>query len=103
MPDRSLLPESRIRESLPDLPGWEYRDQRLHRDFVFPDFVTAFAFMAACAIHAQVMDHHPNWTNVYNRVGIDLWTHDAGGVTGLDLELARRIVDVAGRIRPDEA
>ncbi len=103
MPDRSLLPESRILESLPDLPGWEYTDQKLRREFVFVDFVTAFAFMTACAIHAEATDHHPNWSNVYNRVTIELWTHDAGGVTGLDLDMARRIMEVAGRIRPQES
>jgi 4a-hydroxytetrahydrobiopterin dehydratase len=100
MPDRTLLPESRIREALPDLPGWTYRDQRLFREYSFPDFVTAWAFMTGCALEAQALDHHPNWSNVWSKVTIELSTHDAGGVTGLDLELARRFESLAGKCSP---
>ena len=102
MPNRTLLPESRIREALPDLSGWEYRENRLHREYAFPDFVTAWAFLTGCAMHAQAMDHHPQWTNTYARVAIQLWTHDAGGVTGLDLELARRIESLAQQFSPKQ-
>ncbi len=100
MPNRALLSESRIREALPDLPGWEYRDQRLYREYNFPDFVTAWSFMTGCALEAQALDHHPNWSNVWSKVTIELWTHDAQGVTGFDLELARRFEALARTLAP---
>jgi 4a-hydroxytetrahydrobiopterin dehydratase len=92
---RELLSEEQLREALHTLPGWEVRDGKLHRDLQFDDFVAAFAFMAGAALHAQSLDHHPDWTNVYNRVAISLHTHDRGGITGLDLELARRMSALA--------
>lgn len=79
--------------SLPrTLPGWRFDTQRggtLQREFVFDDFVTAFGFMAQVALAAERLNHHPEWSNVYNRVAMTLTTHDAGGLTELDLELAR--------------
>lgn len=81
--ERALLPQQ--------LPHWEMRDEKLHRDFRFPDFVHAFAFMTQVALLAEKMAHHPEWSNVYNQVSISLTTHDAGGVSKLDLELARQI------------
>ena len=68
--------------------AWELKDSKLHISAKFTDFVTAFAFMTAVALHAEKMDHHPEWKNVYNRVEIDLTTHEAGGITALDFELA---------------
>lgn len=100
MPNRTLLPESRIREALPDLPGWEYRGNRLCREYRFADFVTAWAFMSGCALEAQALGHHPNWSNAWSEVLVELWTHDAGGVSGLDLELARRFEALARRWSP---
>ncbi len=76
--------------------GWEVVDGRFRREFVFPNFPRAFAFMTACAIVAEKLDHHPNWSNVYNRVTVELWTHDAGGITALDVTLAARMNDLAG-------
>jgi 4a-hydroxytetrahydrobiopterin dehydratase len=72
-------------------PGWSVRDGRLHRNLSFADFAAAFAFMTRVAAHAEELDHHPNWSNVYNRVTIDLWTHDVGGLTHRDVSLAARI------------
>jgi 4a-hydroxytetrahydrobiopterin dehydratase len=66
-------------------------DGRLHRDLVFADFVEAFGFMTKVALVAEAMDHHPQWSNVWNRVSIDLVTHDTGGLSNLDVELAQRI------------
>lgn len=60
----------------------------IQRSFKFSDFKTAFAFMSSCALKAEQMDHHPEWFNVYNRVDVTLTTHDANGVTDLDIELA---------------
>jgi 4a-hydroxytetrahydrobiopterin dehydratase len=78
--------------SLPTtLPNWQLVDGKLHRDLVFADFVEAFAFMTKVALIAEAMNHHPEWSNVWNRVSIDLITHDTGGLSNLDLELARRI------------
>lgn len=67
---------------------WTVQNEKLHRQFVFDDFVTAFAFMARIALIAERMNHHPEWFNVYNRVTVDLTTHDAGGITELDVSLA---------------
>jgi 4a-hydroxytetrahydrobiopterin dehydratase len=63
----------------------------LRREYRFPDFSHAFGFMAACATAAEAMNHHPEWLNVYNRVEIALSTHDSGGVTSKDLELATKL------------
>ncbi len=78
-----------------ELPGWEVLDGCLHRDLRFADFSRAFGFMAAVATVAQAMDHHPDWSNSYGTVTVDLVTHDAGGVTELDVELARRMSELA--------
>ena len=86
-----VLPEAEIRQALAGLPGWELREGRLHRELRFRDFVEAFGFMSRVALLAERAGHHPDWSNVYNRVVIDLVTHDAGGVTDRDLALAREI------------
>jgi 4a-hydroxytetrahydrobiopterin dehydratase len=88
---RALLTPAEIEAALRDLPGWELRDGKLQRALAFADFAEAFAFMTRVALEAEKLDHHPDWSNVWNRVAIALWTHDAGGITGRDLELARRI------------
>ena len=78
--------------SLPvTLPNWQLVAGKLHRDLVFADFVEAFGFMTKVALVAEAMDHHPQWSNVWNRVSIDLVTHDTGGLSNLDVELAQRI------------
>jgi len=84
------LDEAQIELALHDLPGWRFRDNALHRELRFDDFISAFGFMSAMALVSQTIDHHPEWRNVYNRLEIVLNTHDAGGVTVLDLEWARR-------------
>lgn len=89
---RQPLTEQALAAGLAELPGWTAKGGKLHRQYRFDDFVTAFGFMAQVAIEAQLLDHHPNWSNVYNRVDIELWTHDAGpdgGLTEYDLALAR--------------
>lgn len=78
-------------------PGWELRYGRLHRVVEFPDFVTAWSFMSAVALAAEAMDHHPDWSNSYGRVEIDLISHDVGRVTDRDLRLAERIDQLLGR------
>ena len=79
-----------LKQALKRLPDWELARGReaIQRRFVFVDFDAAFAFMTRVALLAAKMDHHPEWTNVWNRVDVTLATHDAGGVTGKDIELA---------------
>ncbi len=84
-----------LRERLTAAPGWELRDGKLVREFVFEDFKKAFAFMTDCAAVAEEMDHHPEWTNIYNRVKVQLMTHHADGITDLDFELARDMARIA--------
>ncbi|HRH90594.1 MAG TPA: 4a-hydroxytetrahydrobiopterin dehydratase [Agitococcus sp.] len=69
-------------------PDWRLRGTKLHREYVFKDFVQAFGFMSQVALLAERANHHPDWSNSYNRVSIDLTTHDAQSVTGKDLALA---------------
>jgi 4a-hydroxytetrahydrobiopterin dehydratase len=88
-PDR--LDEAEIRRRLERLPGWTLQGGKLHREYTFPDFIRAFAFMTGAALRAEAMGHHPEWFNVYNRVTIDLMTHDAQGITRLDFELAEHL------------
>lgn len=85
------LDTSEISARLIALPGWELRDGKLRREFRFRDFSEAFAFMTRVAMLAERRDHHPDWSNVYDRVTIELCSHDAGGVTERDVELAREI------------
>lgn len=91
----SVLSASELEQALADLAGWSLKDGKLHRDFKFKSFVEAFGFMTSLALVAESMGHHPEWFNVYNRVAIDLTTHDAGGITTKDLELAKKANQLA--------
>jgi 4a-hydroxytetrahydrobiopterin dehydratase len=86
-------------ELLPTLAGWAHEPKRdgIEKQFVFGDFAEAFGFMASVAILAEKADHHPEWSNVYNRVNILLTTHDAGGLSKRDVDLARQIDRIAGK------
>lgn len=92
------LTESDIQNALANLPGWSYIGGKLHRDYRFADFTLAFGFMAASATVIEKMNHHPEWTNIYSTVVVDLTTHDAGGVTSKDLELAEVLEKLAQRL-----
>ena len=83
--------------ALSELTGWNLAEPRdaISRRFVFSDFTAAFAFMTQVALVAEKMDHHPEWSNVYRTVDITLTTHDAGGLTELDVALARSIDRIA--------
>jgi 4a-hydroxytetrahydrobiopterin dehydratase len=85
------LTDDEIRKALDDLDGWTLENGKVHKELRFGSFVEAFSFMSGVALLAESMNHHPEWSNVYNRVTIDLTTHDAGGVSERDLELARKI------------
>lgn len=80
-----------IEEALKGLQGWEHEDDAIVKSFEFKDFKQAWAFMEKVAAKAEEMDHHPEWTNVYNKVFIRLSTHDAGGLTQRDFKLATKI------------
>ena len=95
VPDK--LGEDEIRSRLERLPGWTLAAGKLHCDLQFRDFSEAFGFIARVALIAEKMDHHPDWSNVYNRVSIDLWTHDAGGITENDFALAAAVSKIAAR------
>ena len=80
----------KLNENLAEHP-WVIDNDKLHKEFRFANFIEAFGFMTRSAIIAQEMNHHPEWSNVYNRVVIDLTTHEAGGISSLDFELAEKI------------
>ncbi|HVO98319.1 MAG TPA: 4a-hydroxytetrahydrobiopterin dehydratase [Bryobacteraceae bacterium] len=92
------LDNQEIAAGLGALPGWQVKDGKLHREYKFGDFVHAFGMMATAAPAIEKMDHHPEWFNVYNRVVVDLTTHDAGGITKKDFELAALLEGIARRL-----
>jgi 4a-hydroxytetrahydrobiopterin dehydratase len=85
------LDAAQARAELASLPDWTFDEARgaISRQFVFADFAQAFAFMTRVALAAEKADHHPEWSNVYNRVDMTLTTHDCGGLSGRDIALAR--------------
>lgn len=84
------LTESEIQNYLQQLNGWSVQNGKLHKEFKFDNFIKAFGFMTQLALVAESMNHHPEWFNVYNRVTIDMMTHDANGITQLDIEFAKQ-------------
>ncbi len=90
------LADDEITRRLSTLPGWSLAAGKLRREFLFDDFSGAFGFMARAALVAEKMDHHPDWSNVWNRVAVELWTHDAGGITDRDFELAGAMNRLSG-------
>jgi len=90
------LTEDEINERLNDFEGWDYHDGALHTIFEFEDFKEAFSAMTRIAFEAEKMNHHPEWTNIYNTIEFYLTTHDANGVTDKDFELAKLIDDLIG-------
>ena len=89
------LSDEQIKKELANLPGWSVVNGKLHKDFVFKDFIEAFGFMSTAALHIEKMNHHPEWFNVYNKVKVDLTTHDADGITQNDINLARTLNSLA--------
>lgn len=94
----ALLSDDHRNQALSRLPAWTYDAQAraIRRDFKFANFSQAFAFMTRVALAAEKAGHHPEWSNVYNRVSIALTTHDAGGLTENDTALAEKIDRIAG-------
>lgn len=83
--------EEEVRSRLTFFPGWEFEENGIFKSYEFRDFVDAFSFMTRVAMEAEKLNHHPEWSNVYNKVQVRLSTHDAGGVTDLDFSLAETI------------
>ena len=97
------LDTDEVTRRLAQLPGWTLDAGKLHREYRFADFVEAFGAMASIALVAERMNHHPEWFNVWNTVRVDLTTHDAGGITAKDFELAAAMERLtAGKARPPE-
>ena len=90
-----LLDEAELSSALQALPGWEGRGDRLVRTFRFPDFASAFGWMASVAVVAEKLDHHPEWRNVYATVEVELTTHVARGITERDTQLAAEMSRLA--------
>lgn len=92
-----ISPEA-VNKALGELKGWSRAEGRnaITKNFKFMDFKQAFAFMTRVALKAEQMDHHPEWFNVYSKVDVTLATHDAGGVTEKDIELAKFMDEAAG-------
>ena len=95
---RQKLSDTELRSALGTLAGWSVQDGKLHREYKFPDFAHAFGFMATSAVLIEKANHHPEWSNVYNRVTIDLTTHDSGGITQNDVDLARVLENIASKL-----
>ena len=95
MTARALLAGQALDAAVAALDGWIVLDGKLHKEYVFGDFVEAFRFMTAAALCAERKNHHPEWFNVYRTVRVDLSTHDAGGITTWDVELADEFDRVA--------
>jgi len=97
--DMARLTKTEIDTALATLPGWTVINEKLHREYKFPDFTHAFGFMATAATAIERRNHHPEWSNVYNRVSVDLTTHDSGGITQKDIDLAILLDSIAKRLQ----
>jgi len=89
------LSQTDIDEELKSLPGWSVVNEKLHKEFQFDSFNQAFGFMTRAAMEIEKMNHHPEWFNVYNKITIELTTHDAGGITKNDVNLAKILNSLA--------
>ena len=99
MPAAKKLTEKEVNERLGTRKDWALVNGKLHREFTCKDFVTAFGKMTSVALAAESLNHHPEWFNVWNKVVIDLNTHDAGGVTEMDFTLAAKMEALAGKFK----
>ena len=90
------LTENEIQESLKELTGWSIQNGKLHKEMEFVDFDAVWEFMTQAVIEIQKMNHHPEWFNVWNRLVIDLMTHDVGGISQNDINLAKILDNLQG-------
>lgn len=97
--ERKRLEAGELELALKNLPGWEVAEGKLHRRYVFRDFLEAWGFMSEAALEVHRIDHHPEWSNVYHTVTIDLVTHDLKGISTWDVRLAESFELLAARTR----
>lgn len=90
------LSDTAVQENLATLNGWELKDNGIEKSFTFENFKQAFSVMTHIAMECEVQNHHPEWSNVYNRLQVRFSTHDAGGLTDLDFMMARTVEDIVG-------
>ena len=95
-----ILSNKQLNEYLEDLNGWSVVNEKLSKTFKFSNCIQAFGVMTQVAFTSEAMDHHPEWSNVYNRVEINLVTHSEGGITKLDIELAMKVDSISSSIKP---
>ena len=88
-----------LKDALDSLSGWSVVNAKLHKEYKFGDFIHAFGFMTTAALAIEKMGHHPEWFNVYNRVTVDLTTHDAQGITQKDVDLAKLLDETAKKLQ----
>jgi 4a-hydroxytetrahydrobiopterin dehydratase len=94
--ERTRLEEAELQKELLTLPGWEVKDGKLHKQFKFASFARALGWMVSVGLYADKIDHHPEWSNVYSRVTVDLVTHDLGNaISSWDIRLARKMEELA--------
>ena len=98
MPQFPKLTEDEVTAALKDVPGWSVQAEKLHREYEFVDFTHAFGFIAAAATVIEKLNHHPEWFNVWNKVRVDLTTHDSGGITKRDFDLAQAMERLARKL-----
>lgn len=89
------LSQEDINNELKNMPGWSVVNEKLHKEFQFESFNQAFGFMTRAAMEIEKMNHHPEWFNVYNKITVELTTHDAGGITKNDVNLAKILNSLA--------
>ena len=94
-----ILSNKQLNENLKELDDWNIVKGRLSKEFKFKGVTQAFGFMTEVAITAETMDHHPEWSNVYNKVEVNLITHSEGGITKLDIDLAQKIDTINNSIK----
>lgn len=90
----SHLTDAQVALQLQDLNGWSQDGDAITKTFIFNDFIEAMSFMTQVAFHAEKLEHHPEWTNIYNKVHVRLTTHDINGITSHDIQLAKRMEQV---------
>jgi 4a-hydroxytetrahydrobiopterin dehydratase len=93
---REKLSQAQIKDALTSLPGWSVKEDKLHKEYEFDSFAEAIGWMMSAAIEIDKMNHHPEWSNVYNSVTVNLLTHDLGdAISNLDVELAHKLEELA--------